>query len=200
MRHAPLRLAVRGHGAAHADSGEEVAESQLWAEDPEAIDTIRLAFTVTSVRRGVCGANPSAAHPQRLAFGAFFHAGPPDDDVLAHLIVERRPDDELPPSAIRVSAVLSSETGFFDFADLGTMEVGEWATARLRWDRADRAVVVRVVKTITVPHVEERIISYGPSAAALVAPIKARPAITVAPSSATVGPGRDAIDTVRVNS
>ena len=44
--------------------------------------------------------------------------------------------------------------------DLGTLRVGEPATATLKWDAARNTFVWRIVKAITHPHVAEQLMPY----------------------------------------
>jgi hypothetical protein len=173
--------------------GQVLRPHDAFRGDP--IDPARWDATPTCMSNGYDCAREVRQRSLRLVCGAFFNAGPPNDDVRAHLIVERWIEDDLRPSSLRLSAFVSGETGAFNFADLGTLEAGEWATATLQWDRADKIFVVRVVKTLTEPHVEERIMSYGlRDHAPPAARSKSLQVITFAPSCATGAPGLGAMD------
>jgi hypothetical protein len=151
-----LRLAVRGYGSPDADGGASFDQSQLLFRNPGAIETIRLRFMVNSFSSAPCPTNSDAAHPQLLVSGTFFNSGggDPIDDVKAYLMVERRTDDvSPPPTSLRVGGFMSARGGFFNNVDLGTVELGEEATATLKWDPPNHAFVVRVVKTVTRPAV-----------------------------------------------
>lgn len=161
-----LRLAVRGYGAEEPPGEVTFAESQVLFAEPEAIETIRALFVVKGASARACPANPEeAAHPQMLVHGAFFNAGAtgnPDEDVIAYLMVERRTDDpSLPATSLRVGGFMSTSIGFFNNVDLGTVRIGEPAVATLRWDRAAKAFVVRIVRTLTRPFVVEQTMHYG---------------------------------------
>jgi hypothetical protein len=75
------------------------------------------------------------------------------------------------------------DLGFPDNVDLGTVRVGEPATATLKWDHANNAFVWRIVKTITTPHVVERIRGYAlPDDTPPAGPVKALAVRSFAPN------------------
>jgi hypothetical protein len=153
-----LHLRVRGR------TSNQVPEAQVLFTDPGPIDTIRFSFVVTSFQSiGGC-APDNPAHPQLVVYGSFFKTDV--GDVFAFLIVERRSDDALPPGVLRVSGFTAEGEVFSpENVDLGTLRVGEPATATLRWDVARNSFVWRVVKAITHPHVAEQVVAYPASSA-----------------------------------
>jgi hypothetical protein len=201
-----LRLAVQSYGTASTDSGTTVDTSQLLFRNPNAIDTIRVRLKVDSFSSAACPANNEAAHPQLVMSGAFFNAGSgaPQDDVFAFFIVERRTDDpSIPATSLRVGAFMSIGDTFFNNVLLGTLEVGEPATATLEWNRQSHRFVVRIVKTVTIPQVVEATLPYSqadnlPPAS----PMKALQVNTFTPNCTTVqsfSAMEARLDNIRVN-
>lgn len=166
QRDGELRLGLRAYSSNTSDTGVSFSASGLQFRNPGPISTIQLKTTINSFSSAGCPANAEAAHPQFLINGRYFNAGSgnPQDDVQAYVMIERRTDDpSLPPTTLRVGAFMSIGNTFFNNADLGTVEAGEEATLTLRWDRANKAFVARVVREETIPLIEEQTMSYSQS-------------------------------------
>jgi hypothetical protein len=165
VRNEHLRLAVRNYGR-NIEGGVTFDASQVLFLNPDAIDTIRLRLRVDSFGSAACPGNPEAAHPQLLLAGNFFNTGTgaSQDDVAAFLMVERRTDDlTIPATSLRVGGFMAINSISFNNVDLGTLEVGEAATATLHWNRQNHTFVVRIVKTVTTPAVVEATMPYAQS-------------------------------------
>jgi hypothetical protein len=191
-----LHLRVRGR------TSNQVPEAQVLFTDPAPIDTIRFSFVITSFQsQGGCPDLENPAHPQLVVYGSFFRTDV--GDVFAFLIVERRSDEALPPGVLRVSGFTAEGEVFSpENVDLGTLRVGEPATATLRWDAARNSFVWRVVKTITHPHVAEQVVAYpAPPTGDAVEQVKALSVRSFAPDCGIRGlAAMDAwIDNVAVN-
>src|SRR5215510_5798353 len=164
VRHGRLRLAIRGYGDPNSDSGSSFANSQVNFRNPNSIDSIQLSLKVKRFISSGCPANSDAAHPQLIISGTFFNTGTGDasGDVKGFFMVERRTDDTFDaPGLLRVGGFMQLNGQFFNNVDLGTLQVGEAAQATLLWDRPNHALVVRIVKSITIPSIVEQSMPYA---------------------------------------
>ena len=159
VRDEHLRLATRAYGGRNTDNGIEFSGSGLGFPLPDPINTLEIRFKVRSFSGAGCPTNTDEAHSQQLLFGSFFTSGSgdPSDDVVAYFAVE----GNVPATSLFVHGFMSSQNQFFNNVDLGTLEIGEPATATLRWDRANKTFWVRVVKTRTIPLVVEQAMPYS---------------------------------------
>jgi hypothetical protein len=159
VREGQLRLATRAYGWRDSDIGSDFSGSGLSFPFPDKINTLEIRFKVKSFNGAGCDTNTDLAHSQQLLFGSFFNSGSgdPSDDVFAYFAVE----GNVPGTSLFVHGFMFSQNQFFNDVDLGTLEIGEPATATLRWDRANKTFVVRVVKTRTVPSVVEQTMPYS---------------------------------------
>jgi hypothetical protein len=164
VRSGHLRLVIRGYGDPNRDSGTSFAASQVMFRTPNAIDSVQLHLNVRSFSSSACPTNSDAAHPQFLISGTFFNTGTGDasGDMSGFLMVERRTDDTFDaPGLLRVGGFMSLNGQFFNNVDLGTLQIGEGAQATLRWDRTNKALVVRIVKSVTTPSIVEQSMPYA---------------------------------------
>jgi hypothetical protein len=159
VREGQLRLATRAYGGGYSDTGIGFSGSGLSFPSPDNISTLEIRFKVKNFKGTGCDANTDLGHSQQLLFGSFFNSGSgdPSDDVFAYFAV----DGNVPDTSLFVHGFMFSQNQFFNDVDLGTLEVGEPATATLRWDRANKSFVVRVVKTRTIPLVVEQTMPYS---------------------------------------
>ena len=164
VQHGHLRLAVRGFGDPNSDSGISFAASQVNFRNPNSIDSIQVNLNIQSFTSTACPANSNAAFPQFLISGTFFNTGTGNasGDVSGFLVVTRSTDDTFdPPGVLRVGGFMFLNGQFFNNVDLGTLQVGEGAQATLRLDRLNHAVVVRIVKSSTIPSIVEQSMPYS---------------------------------------
>jgi hypothetical protein len=126
------------------------------------IDMIQFRFVIKSFSSTPCPTNAQAANPNLTFQGNFFNSSTLDqfDDMTAYLVVTHQSDDKLPSTSLRVIAFLQTHGQFFSHVDLGTVELGETATASIRWDRENKVFVVQLGRTHTSPNVVERTMSY----------------------------------------
>jgi len=163
-RNSALRLGLRAYGSNTSDAGISFSASEVQFRNPNVINTIQAATTIDSFSSSACPANLEAAHPQFLVSGTFFNAGSgnPQDDVQAYVMIERRTDDPgLPSTTLRVGAFMSIGGTFFNNVDLGTVETGEEATLSLAWDRTNKTFIAQVIRSQTIPLVEQQSMPYS---------------------------------------
>jgi hypothetical protein len=134
IQNGQLRLAVRGAGATNSNSGNQYGESQLLFTNPSRIKSISTQLTIRRTSAATCPASPDFnSGTQALVKGNFFNSGSgvPADDVGALVLLNRLPTD--PPGVLSVIAFLSWQGQFFDFINLGTVNVGQKIALRLIW-------------------------------------------------------------------
>jgi tetratricopeptide (TPR) repeat protein len=163
LRDGHLRLMARAFGPSSIDKGvSHFTSGQGLLTDRASIDMVQFRFAINSFSSTPCPTNAAAATSKLSFQGHFFNSGTWDvfDDMAASVVVAHGSNDKLPSTSLSVSGVLQTRDQIVSRVDLGTVEVGEPATASIRWDQENKVFVVQLARTQTVPLVVEHTMPY----------------------------------------
>ncbi|MGH9643278.1 MAG: hypothetical protein ACRD3Q_12755 [Terriglobales bacterium] len=178
-----LRLMVRAYGNVDSDTDMQFGPSELYFADPEAINTINVAFRIAHSESVACPFNRSDSIGQVLIGGNFFNSGNgnPLDDVTAFVMVRRGPT--LTKQDVLAGAAVFSKNIFYGWVDLGTPDLDGTLHVTVSWDQPNHRFRFRLVSASgdhngNVPYI-------GPDSLSPAEPMKLLAARTFAPNCTT---------------